>query len=134
MTQSSGFLFVYGTLMKQIDTPMSRLLSANSTYIGPGTTQGKLYRISWFPGLVRSDDPDDVVHGELYKLQRVSDALLVKMDEYEDIGPQFPEPHEYKREVCDVLHGGTVFRAMSYIYQWSVADAQHLPSGVFSNS
>ena len=45
-----------------------------------------------------SDDPADIVFGELYRL-RDRDALLGEFDMYEACGDGFPEPTEYLRQM-----------------------------------
>ena len=48
-------LFVYGTLMRGYDHPMSRLLSANAAFEGEGSCRGRLHLIRHYPGLVLSE-------------------------------------------------------------------------------
>ena len=50
-----------------------------------------------------SDDPADIVFGELYRL-RDRDALLGEFDMYEACGEGFPEPTEYLRRMLSVTH------------------------------
>ena len=52
-----------------------------------------------YPGLVLSDDPAELVHGELFAL-REPDALLREFDMYEACGEGFAEPTEYVRNCC----------------------------------
>src|SRR4051812_45548450 len=61
-------LFVYGTLMRGFDNPMTKLLARNAEFCGPARCQGRLYLVTWYPGMVLSDDPGDVVFGELFSL------------------------------------------------------------------
>ena len=62
-------LFVYGTLMRGYDHPMSRLLSDSAEYLGEAQCRGRLYLLKHYPGLVMSDLPSDIVHGELFRLK-----------------------------------------------------------------
>ena len=68
-------LFVYGTLMRGFDHPMAQLLSRGADFIGEARCQGRLYLVKHYPGLVLSDDPADVVFGELYRLRAPDDRL-----------------------------------------------------------
>ena len=86
---TSDLLFVYGTLMRGFDHPMARLLSANADFLGEARCRGRLYLVKHYPGLVLSDDPADVVFGELYRL-RARDELLREFDMYEACGEGFP--------------------------------------------
>ena len=62
---TSDRLFVYGTLMRGFDHPMAMLLSRSADFLGEARCRGRLYLVKHYPGLVLSDDPDDVVFGEL---------------------------------------------------------------------
>jgi gamma-glutamylcyclotransferase (GGCT)/AIG2-like uncharacterized protein YtfP len=66
---NSDLLFVYGTLMRGFDHPMAKLLSRSADFVGQAQCRGRLYRIKHYPGLLLSDDPADVVFGELYRLR-----------------------------------------------------------------
>src|SRR4030088_3812418 len=68
-------LFVYGTLMRGFDHPMAKLLSRSADFIGEARCQGRLYLVKHYPGLVLSDDPDEVVFGELYRLKGDAELL-----------------------------------------------------------
>ena len=81
-------LFVYGTLMRGFDHPMAKLLSANADFIGEVRCRGRLYLVKHYPGLVLSDDADDIVFGELFRL-RAPEALLREFDMYEACGDGF---------------------------------------------
>jgi gamma-glutamylcyclotransferase (GGCT)/AIG2-like uncharacterized protein YtfP len=127
----SDRLFVYGTLMRGFDHPMAQLLSRSADYLGTATCRGRLYLIKHYPGLVLSDDPADIVHGELYRL-RDRDALLGEFDMYEACGEGFPEPTEYLRRMLPLmLEDGTVGEAWTYVYNWPVIDLPHIASGKF---
>jgi gamma-glutamylcyclotransferase (GGCT)/AIG2-like uncharacterized protein YtfP len=124
-------LFVYGTLMRGFDHPMARLLAANADFLGEASCRGRLYLVKPYPGLVRSDDAADRVHGELFRLREV-DALLREFDMYEACGEGFPEPTEYVRETLAVrLADGSVRDAWTYFYNWSVDALPQIASGRF---
>ena len=127
----SDRLFVYGTLMRGFDHPMAQLLSRSANYLGPATCRGRLYLIKHYPGLLLSDDPADVVFGELYRL-RERDALLEEFDMYEACGEGFPEPTEYLRQMLQVTgEDGTASEAWTYIYNWPVTGLPWIASGKF---
>src|ERR1700751_4807517 len=94
----SDRLFVYGTLMRGFDHPMAKLLAGNAEFLGPAQCRGRLYLVKHYPGLVVSDDPADIVHGELFRL-REREAMLREFDMYEACGEGFPPPTEYVREM-----------------------------------
>lgn len=117
-------LFVYGTLMRGFDHPMARLLAANADFLGAARCRGRLHLIKHYPGLVLSDDPADIVHGELFSLREPA-ALLREFDMYEACGEGFPEPTEYVRRMLQMtLEDGSRSEAWTYLYNWPV---EHLP-------
>jgi gamma-glutamylcyclotransferase (GGCT)/AIG2-like uncharacterized protein YtfP len=128
---NSDLLFVYGTLMRGFDHPMAKLLSRSADFVGEAQCRGRLYRIKHYPGLLLSDDPGDVVFGELYRL-RARDALLREFDMYEACGEGFAEPTEYVRQMLPVtLDDGAVSEAWTYVYNWPVNDLAWIASGRF---
>jgi len=127
----SDRLFVYGTLMRGYDHPMAKLLAANADFLGQATCRGRLFLVRHYPGLVTSDDPADIVHGELFRL-RERDALLREFDMYEACGEGFAEPTEYVRRMLSVTHAdGTASEAWTYLYNWPVAKLPRVVSGRF---
>ena len=127
----SDRLFVYGTLMRGYVHPMARLLSANADFLGEATCRGRLYIVKHYPGLVLSDDANEIVHGELYRLREV-DAMLREFDMYEACGEGFPEPTQYLRKMLPVTLGdGSIGEAWTYIYNWPVEKLTRIESGRF---
>jgi gamma-glutamylcyclotransferase (GGCT)/AIG2-like uncharacterized protein YtfP len=128
---TSDRLFVYGTLMHGFDHPMARLLAANADFLGPATCRGRLYLVRHYPGLVLTDDPADIVHGELFRLREV-DAMLREFDMYEACGEGFAEPTEYVRQMLHVTLGdGAASEAWTYLYNWPAGDLPRITSGRF---
>ena len=85
----------------------------------------------YYPALVLSDDPADVVFGELYRL-RAPDELLREFDMYEACGEGFAEPTEYVRQMLPVTsEAHSVDEAWTYIYNWPVAHLPRIVSGRF---
>ena len=118
---TSDLLFVYGTLMRGFDHPMAQLLSRSADFIGEARCRGRLYLVKHYPGLVLSDDPADVVFGELYRLRQPAE-LLREFDMYEACGEGFAEPTEYVRQMLPVTRDdGAASEAWTYVYNWPVA-------------
>jgi gamma-glutamylcyclotransferase (GGCT)/AIG2-like uncharacterized protein YtfP len=127
----SGLLFVYGTLMRGFDHPMAQLLSRSADFIGEARCCGRLYLVKHYPGLVLSDDPAEIVFGELYRLRRPAE-LLREFDMYEACGEGFAEPTEYVRRMLAVTRDGAAAeQAWSYVYNWPVAHLPRIASGRF---
>ena len=55
---------------------------ATASFIGAATVAGRLYRVSWHPGLIL-DATAGRVHGELFRFPSGSDAALAALDSYE---------------------------------------------------
>jgi gamma-glutamylcyclotransferase (GGCT)/AIG2-like uncharacterized protein YtfP len=128
---TSDRLFVYGTLMRGFDHPMAKLLRQAADFIGEACCRGRLYRVKHYPGLVLSDDADDVVFGEVYRLRRPKE-LLREFDMYEACGEGFAEPTEYIRQMLPVtLDDGAVSEVWTYVYNWPVARLPRIASGRF---
>jgi gamma-glutamylcyclotransferase (GGCT)/AIG2-like uncharacterized protein YtfP len=131
LPMTSDRLFVYGTLMRGFDHPMAQLLSRSADFIGGARCRGRLYLIKHYPGLVESDDPTEIVFGELYRL-RQPEALLREFDMYEACGEGFVEPTEYVRQLLPVMSGeGATSEAWTYIYNWPVTGLPRIESGRF---
>jgi len=128
---TSDLLFVYGTLMRGFDHPMAKLLSANADFLGEAHCRGRLYLVKHYPGLVASDDPADIVHGDLFRL-RAREAMLREFDMYEACGDGFPAPTEYVREMLKVRRAdGSASEAWTYLYNWPVTNLPRIASGRF---
>ncbi|MCA1383512.1 MULTISPECIES: gamma-glutamylcyclotransferase family protein [Bradyrhizobium] len=128
---SSDRLFVYGTLMRGFDHPMARLLAGHAEFISEATCRGRLVLVKHYPGLLLSEAPSDIVHGELFQL-RVPDELLRELDMYEACGEGFPEPTEYLRQMVEVtLPDGASENVWTYVYNWPVTDLPIIESGHF---
>ena len=127
------YLFVYGTLRRKAGSKLFSTLDRFSKFVGEATYQGRLYRISHYPGVVPSDDPADQVQGEVYLL-RNSFVVLSRLDRYEGCGPGFTNPTEYVRTNHDVrLATGEDLSAWVYVYNRSITGLDQLPDGEFNN-
>lgn len=124
-------LFVYGTLMKRSGSPMAKRLHAESAYVGPGQTPGRLYLLGYYPGLVRAERRTDCVFGDVVKLRNPVRSLRW-LDSYEGCAPGDPEPRIYERVVMPVtLRSGETVTAWIYLYKGNAGRARRLPGGRF---
>jgi len=118
---NSDYIFVYGTLRRDANSKMHPLLAKHAAFVDNAGYRGKLYKIDYYPGAVPSDDPNDVVQGEVYRLHQ-ADVVLPLLDQYEEFGPEFPEPNEYSRKKQAVLlESGRTVTAWVYIYNHPIA-------------
>ncbi len=91
---SPEYLFVYGSLRA---TPPREgwpgeaaaarcALMRYADHVGPGSIQGRLYDVDWYPGAVSSRTPAERVCGDVYCI-RDRAALLSVLDAYEAAAP-----------------------------------------------
>lgn len=123
-------VFVYGTLMRDFDHAMSKLLSAGADYLGDGVCRGRLYMVAHYPGLLLSEAPDEIVFGEVLRLRDA--GLMAALDDYEGCGPEDAKPTAYLRQVVPVtMADGSVMDAWTYVYNWPVDETKRIASGRF---
>jgi gamma-glutamylcyclotransferase (GGCT)/AIG2-like uncharacterized protein YtfP len=132
MSSNPQHLFVYGSLMTTLAHPMGARLRTEATRVGPAVFQGRLYRISWYPGVLDSADANDTVHGEVYRLADAERAFTW-LDEYEGIrigGSSVAQPDEYRRvERLVTLESGATLTAQIYLYSRLVDATARVISG-----
>ncbi|WP_370476592.1 gamma-glutamylcyclotransferase family protein [Tamlana flava] len=125
------YLFVYGTLLKDSNHEMAKFLEAHSECVGNGYFYGKLYRVSWYPGAVLSDDPSQKVFGKVFKIKD-ADSVFKVLDDYEGVGESQPKPNLYKKElVTAFLEEGTTIKTWVYLYNLSNSGLVQITSGKF---
>ena len=126
----SDLLFVYGTLMRGFDHPMAKLLSRDAEFCGAARCQGRLYLVKHYPGLVLSEDASDLVFGEVVRLHRPEQTLVI-LDDYEGCGPGVASPLYLRQLLPVTLDDGTVIEAWTYVYNRPVAKLKWIASGRF---
>ncbi len=131
MKMTEELLFVYGTLRRDTESEMYRLLARYADFVAEGTYQGRLYKVDYYPGVVPSDNPAERVKGEVYRLHN-SAIALPKLDQYEECGSGFSEPTEYVRRHQEIeLSDGTKSRAWVYLYNYPIDKLEWISSGDF---
>lgn len=119
-TQSSEFLFVYGTLKRGIANPWSRRLWAQARFAGCGTLPGKLYDLGPYPAFVEDDGAAAEVHGEVAELD--DPAVLEQLDRYEG--------SQYERVLRQVrMEDGSSRPAWVYVFRRAPLRARLIPEG-----
>lgn len=123
-------LFVYGTLRRGSRHPLAGQLAAKARHLGEARYNGRLYRITHYPGVVPSSTPDEWVFGDLFEL--TDPDLLVALDRYEGCGPTDPQPTQYVRQLQTVaLPDGTTAETWMYVYNRPVETRERIKSGRF---
>ena len=132
LVMQSPFLFVYGTLKSDATNPHAQSLHHNAKLVGAAKWPGLLCLVSNYPGAVRSNNSDDVVLGELWKLNNPQSTLSA-LDEYEECSPTSPSPHEYIRSLETVWQDDKSYSAWVYIYNLETAHLEKILDGNFLN-
>jgi gamma-glutamylcyclotransferase (GGCT)/AIG2-like uncharacterized protein YtfP len=109
-------LFVYGSLLARAGHPMGERLAREARRIGEACVAGRLYRISWYPGLVEGTAACEHVHGEVYALDDPARTLRW-LDAYEGVVEGGGRGADYARaeRTARLARGGEV-RVWVYIY------------------
>lgn len=124
-----ALLFVYGTLLHKVDSRMANFLKANAQKIGSGYMYGQLYEIDGYPGVIKSADKNEKVIGNIFELED-TDKVLKELDQYEEVGPEFEQPNEYKREqVTAYFDDGKNMNCWVYTYNHSIEKLTRIESG-----
>lgn len=125
---SSDLLFVYGTLRRGCDTAEAWRLHRESVWLGMGAARGQLYKVGWYPALVADRELADKVTGDVMRMAQ-PEATFAWLDAYEECTPDFPEPHEYRRELIEIACEGGAMRAWTYVYARPVEGLEEIVGG-----
>lgn len=80
-------LFVYGSLRAGEDGEMAALLHRSARHLGEGTIRAGLYAVSWYSVAAPCDDPEAIVHGDVFELDpAAAGEVLAALDAYEGSG------------------------------------------------
>jgi gamma-glutamylcyclotransferase (GGCT)/AIG2-like uncharacterized protein YtfP len=119
LARRDSLLFVYGTLRPFVEIEMAKWLRGAARYVGPATTQGRLYDLGAYPGMTAARGRRDRVVGDVYRV--ANPRVLRVLDRYE---------REFARERCIVnLDGGGYGIAWVYRYRHGIAGAPRIASG-----
>lgn len=125
----SEYLFVYGTLLKDFESYMSKFLERNSEFIGSGYFNGRLFEISWYPGAILSDIDAEKVYGHVFKIHN-TDSIFKTLDNYEGIGETAEHPNEYIRVLVNAfLDSNKTINTWVYVYNRPVTHLKLIHSG-----
>src|SRR5713101_3123951 len=123
-SKSLEHLFVYGTLRRGLENEHSRRLSQQATFLGNGRMAGRLYQIDRYSGAIRSDEPGEWVHGEVYLLEDPG-QMLPNLDRYEG--------EEFERVIVAAqLDSGEWLETWVYLYRGKAA-GKRIESGDWLN-
>lgn len=122
-------LFVYGTLRRGAGHPMADLLSRHITSVAGATVGGRLFDTGRYPAAVESQDARDLIHGELYELDR-PDEVWVWLDEYEGYSPGNEADSLFvRRQAMVTPENGRPAPAWVYWYNRPVDEFERIEDG-----
>jgi gamma-glutamylcyclotransferase (GGCT)/AIG2-like uncharacterized protein YtfP len=125
----ADYLFVYGVLRRSNGKKINCILTQSGIFLGDGAFRGKLYKVGYYPGAVRSDCESDIVVGDVYLLQDPEKVLEV-MDEFEGCrSTKFSKGEFYRDKVAVCLESGEEINAWAYIYNRPTEGLKVIPSG-----
>ena len=121
-------LFVYGTLRGDAEHPMHAVLAGGGVRDGEASVAGRLYAVSWFPGLVLDPIERVPVRGELWRI--VDAGIFAALDTYEGCGNDDVEPFDFVRTIVRAQHvDGRRVAAWVYAYTRVVDETLRVRSG-----
>ena len=86
----TDLLFVYGTLMNNIQSNIAGYLHQNSDFVGEGSLQGRLYDLGNYPGAIYDMQADSRVYGHMFRIFD-PENMLKRLDFYEGISLLQPD-------------------------------------------
>lgn len=122
------YLFVYGTLMNQVDSVVADYLRRNSTFLGVGKMKGLLYDLGHYPGAIEQATSQNIVLGNVFELHNPETTFTI-LDDYEGIGIAYPPPHEYERRLAKVMVKNQILDCWAYLYNLPIARLPLISSG-----
>ena len=114
------YLFVYGTLMQNIDSQIARFLRTNSCFIAEGKMKGYLYDVGFYPAALHLPDVESIVVGHIFELQDEV-TTLATLDEYEGAA--------YQRGKVQIESEQGTYECWVYLYEDTVEDLDLITSG-----
>jgi gamma-glutamylcyclotransferase (GGCT)/AIG2-like uncharacterized protein YtfP len=120
-------VFVYGILRRQINHEMSNKLRSLCDYLGAGFVNGRLYDTGFYPGAIPENDEEFRIYGDLYELN--DRELLFELDDFENIGPDYPNLQEFTRIEVPVFIETQTLISWMYAYNWPVEDQKLIGHG-----
>lgn len=123
------YLFAYGLLRGEFESPMAALMQQHTQRIGPAKLRAQLFDIGGYPGVIRPNTDNQQVLGELFEVKNPQ-ALWAPLDAFEGVGDGFDQPYEYQRSLATVTtQSGEAIEAWVYWYNWPVDGKVRICSG-----
>lgn len=121
-------LFVYGTLLLNVQSDIANFLKKNAQFVGEGYLSGQLFDLGQYPGAVFQKDSNSQVYGHIFELQNPNYALPI-LDEYEAVSEQFGPYKEYVREKVPIKMNEESVLCWTYLYVQPTVNLPLIESG-----
>lgn len=127
------YLFVYGTLKKDLAPPEIAGAVKKLKYVGSGYIHGRMYDLGKFPGAIMNRGIRDKIFGRIYELPTGDDSPLSKLDDYEEFYPGKIRKSLFVRKKVNVHRPGhEPLRGWAYLYNRDVKASPVIKSGNYS--
>lgn len=129
-TNSTHYLFVYGSLRSGFKSPAYQYIAKYFTLAAQAKTKGRLYNMGTYPVGVPVTDNAYII-GELYTINNPSsfDFAIGQLDDYEGVNTELGDIPQYKRETAEVWVEEQVFTAWVYWYTGDIQGKEVITSG-----
>ena len=125
-------LFAYGSLRRNSQHFMARVLNGKGSFICEASVCGRLYELGEYPGSIPSDTPRDKIFGELYLLPDSPEFLEI-LDHFEGFDAHNPDHCEFVRKTTQVTtDSGETVDAWIYWYSGACSEERRIVSGNYS--
>lgn len=106
-------LFVYGTLLKDIQSDTFQSVKSFLKFESEGYLKGKLFDLGEYPAVVDDNKTSGKVKGEVYTINN-ADKVFNILDEYEGIHD--PEPEYSRRKKIVAVSKNKNIKSWVYLY------------------
>jgi gamma-glutamylcyclotransferase (GGCT)/AIG2-like uncharacterized protein YtfP len=105
VSEQAASLFIYGTLHPDRAPAAIAATARRLKPVGKATIRGRRYDLGEYPGVVLSDDPAEIVSGELFLLPEgpKTAEVLARLDAYEDYRPNDPANSLFLRQMTTAM-------------------------------
>ncbi len=121
----SDLLFVYGTLMQGITSPIANRFHRQSRFLGEGRLPGRLFDLGSYPGAAYEPDSPKRVFGHVFQLLQPTQTLAW-LDAYEGLSNP---ACEYLRREVPVHTTEGVLHCQAYLLRIPLEGLREIPSG-----
>ena len=122
MEQSSGQIFVYGSLRSGFHHPAYEYISRYFSLITDGRIKGSLVDMGEYPAAIPTQAEHYII-GELYMIKHPDEFswAMAQLDDYEGLNTENGEPPLFKREITTIYLANGTTEAWVYWFNGDVS-------------